>query len=363
MSILIFLLVLFALILVHEWGHFIVAKKMGMRVDEFGIGFPPKLFGIQKGETEYSINALPIGGFVRIYGEDEVDVEESADADRAFARKGKWAQTAVLIAGVFMNVVFAWLLFAIAFSVGTQQLVSESEASDSAKLLITEVVPDSPAADAGLTRNALVTEMSTNGESVGELTPSSIVSFIEAHQDDELSVTYSIAGQEKTTTLEAKEGVIPEEPEREVIGVGFGLIDVVSKPIHLAIYEGLVSTLTGLRDITVGISALLADAVMFEADLSNVAGPVGIVDLVGEASALGVTTLLMFTAFISLNLAVINLLPFPALDGGRLLFVIIEAIKGSPIKPQLAHALNAAGFVLLILLMIAITYNDIMRLM
>ena len=128
------------------------------------------------------------------------------------------------------------------------------------------------------------------------------------------------------------------------MGVSLSLIETVQRPLHEAVFDGLMLTLTGLRDITIGITALIIDAFSLNADLSSVAGPVGIVGLVGEASALGFSTLLMFTAFISLNLAVINLLPFPALDGGRLLFVGIEALKGSPIPLRVAGTLNGIGF-------------------
>ena len=148
MSIILFLLVLFVLILVHEWGHFIVAKKTGMRVDEFGIGFPPKLFGIKKGETEYTFNALPIGGFVRIYGENLEEIpDDEPDKSRAFGSRPRWAQALVLIAGVAMNVIFAWFLFLITFLIGMPASVSESEASSEAVLYVSGTMPNSPLAE------------------------------------------------------------------------------------------------------------------------------------------------------------------------------------------------------------------------
>ena len=172
MSILIFFLVLFVLILVHEWGHFIVAKKTGMRVDEFGIGFPPKLFGVKKGETEYTFNALPIGGFVRIFGEngeepfspvegEALDRRSEAQAEageggvqrqqtikrdsRSFNYRPKWAQALVLIAGVVMNVLFAWLLFSVTYMIGVPTAVDEATAGPGAELVIVQTLPDSPA--------------------------------------------------------------------------------------------------------------------------------------------------------------------------------------------------------------------------
>ena len=150
MSVILFLLVLFVLVLVHEWGHFIVAKKTGMRVDEFGIGFPPKLFSVKKGETEYTFNALPIGGFVRIWGENFADAaeekESGIDVSRSFAARPKWAQALVLIAGVTMNILFAWFLFSLTYMIGLPTVVDEADATSAAELSIMDVLPDSPAA-------------------------------------------------------------------------------------------------------------------------------------------------------------------------------------------------------------------------
>ena len=163
-----------------------------------------------------------------------------------------------------------------------------------------------------------------------------------------------------TAEVIPRSGVIKGE-EKPAIGIAMGVIGTLKLPIHLALYEGGVRTVTLLYHITIGISTFLVQAVMLNADFSSIAGPVGIVGLVGDASQLGIIALLNFTAFISLNLAVINLIPFPALDGGRLLFLGIEAIKGSPIKPVVANTLNFVGFALLILLMLIVTYNDIIR--
>lgn len=365
MSILIFLAVLFLLVLVHEWGHFIVAKLTGMRVDEFGIGFPPKLFGIKKGETEYTFNAVPIGGFVKILGEDgDVDGVPLTEADRArtFSAKSKWAQSAVLLAGVTMNVLFAWFLFTAAFAIGVESAVSEEHASEDARLMVTNVLPDGPAAEGGLPANAIIHGVSAGGETLDTLTPSAFSAFMGTHASEVVTVAYEVGGELRVTEVTPQTGVIEGEPDRAAVGIALALIETVSKPLHVALMDGFMLTLTSLRDITLGIGALLADAVRFQADFSQVAGPVGIVGLVGEASAFGITSLIMFTAFISLNLAVINVLPFPALDGGRLLFVIVEAIKGSPIPTRYAHSLNIIGFALLMLLMVLVTWNDIARL-
>src|SRR3989344_2431069 len=163
MSILIFLLVLFVLVLVHEWGHFIVAKKTGMRVDEFGIGFPPKLFSVRKGETEYSFNLFPIGGFVRIFGENSEapqTPEDTKDVSRSFSSRPKWAQALVLLAGVTMNIFFAWFLFSLTFIVGVPTAVDEATASPEAELYVASTVPTSPA-DGVLPVGSVILSVST----------------------------------------------------------------------------------------------------------------------------------------------------------------------------------------------------------
>lgn len=361
MSILIFVAVLFVLILVHEWGHFITAKKTGMRVDEFGIGFPPRLFGIKKGETEYTFNLFPIGGFVKIFGEDSIGVDGKSDSARSFTSKPKWAQALVLVAGVTMNIILAWVLFVIALTVGTQTMVDESTASEKATLVVTEVLSESPAGEAGIPRGARITELQSGNDVLETPVPSTFRSFVTAHEGQEVAVTYLLKKEEHTATIVPERGLSGTDGQ-VAVGVKIGLVEIVSKPLGSAFVDSTVMVGTGLYDITIGLGKLLADAVMFRADLKNVAGPIGIVGLVGEASSFGITSLLMFSAFISLNLAVINLFPFPALDGGRLLFVFIEAVKGSPIKASWVNTLNTIGFVMLILLMLAVTYSDVTKL-
>ncbi len=362
MSILLFFLVIFVLILVHEFGHFWMAKKTGMRVDEFGIGFPPKVTSVKKGETEYSFNLLPIGGFVRIFGEDSKEAQASGDYERSFVAKSPFQQAVVLIAGVTMNMVFAWFLFVLVFALGVPTVVSEDDASADARLVVAEVLAESPAAEAGIPRGAVITELSAEGEALPALTVSSFQEFTENRLDTPLQISYTYGGESATTEITPASGLITEAPERAAIGVALAMIDVVAEPLHIAIWEGTKETAETLVAVTVGISSLLYDTFLLQADLSSVAGPVGIVGLVEEASQFGLTSLLLFTALISINLAVINMLPFPALDGGRLLFVAIEVVKGSPIKPVWVARLNTFGFVLLIVLMVAVTWSDIAKL-
>lgn len=360
MSILIFLAVLFILVLVHELGHFAVAKWTGMRVDEFGIGFPPKLFGIRKGETEYTFNLFPVGGFVKIYAED--GAPEGTLTEGAFVSKSKWAQAAVLVAGVAMNVLLAWVLVAFAFGIGVRSAVSEAEATESAQLFVAQVLEGSPAHEAGLPMGAVIESMQAGEDMLTELTPSAFSAFIQEHADETHTIAYTDGEETRTVTVTPETNVIEGSPEQAVLGVALSQVDTVKRSFTESIVEAGKYVANGLRDIFLGLAGLVAGAITGSADLSQVAGPIGIVGLVGEASAYGLTTLLMFTAFISLNLAVINILPFPALDGGRLLMVGIEAVKGSPIDARSAALVNTIGFFILILLMVVVTWNDIARL-
>ncbi len=364
MSVVIFFIVLFALILVHEWGHFIVAKKTGMRVDEFGIGFPPKLFGIKKGETEYTFNLLPIGGFVRIFGENAQDAadskQEGKDISSSFTSKSKWAQAAVLLAGVTMNIIFAWLLIVVVFLMGVPTSVEEGMQSENARLVVTDVVADSPAAQAGILPGA---EIRAYGDAQQDaLIPSAFRNYT-ASSEGQVTLAYAIGEEEKSVTIEPQTGILQDQPDQKVIGIHTALVETVYLPFHEALLEATITTWQTLSAIVVGIGGLFRDIVMLDADLSQVAGPVGIVGLVGDAAEFGLASLLMFTAIISLNLAVINLLPFPALDGGRLLFVGIEAITRKDIDPVWVSRLNVAGFILLMALMLAVTYSDISKLL
>ena len=364
MSIFLFLLVLFVLVLVHEWGHFIVAKKTGMRVDEFGIGFPPKLFGIKKGETEYTFNAFPIGGFVRIFGEnseeDQSD-EDKKDSSRAFSARPKWAQILVLLAGITMNILFAWFLFSVTLMIGVPTAVDEATASAKAELFVAGILPKAPA-DGVLPVGATIISAAAAGDVLSTPTPSTFSEFVNAHAQDDISVSYRFGNDEKTVSLKPVAGLVSENPDKYVVGTSLALVETQQQPFFSAIGHGFTRTVDGFISIAVGLFDLIKDAFIGEADFKNIAGPIGIVGMVGDAAAFGVVALLTFTAVISLNLAVINLLPFPALDGGRIVFVLVEVITRRKVPPVWTGWINLLGFVLLMLLMVAVTFNDITRL-
>lgn len=364
MSILLFVAVLAVLIVVHELGHFLAAKMSGVRVDEFGIGFPPRAasFKPEKSETRYSLNWLPLGGFVKIFGEEVTDEAQSgADSHRSFINKPKLTQVWILAAGVIGNLIAAWIFLSIGFMIG---IVAPADLYDSAYVTdvhvgVTAVLPDSPADVAGIMAGDRLRAVRREASEQLIQTADDLSIFL-GESTEPVTLVYGRGGSTEEAVVTPKLGIIEEGA---AIGVGIDTIGIVTLPPHLAVWEGLDATVRLTGAIAVGLTQFFSDAFTGSADLSQVTGPVGLVGLVGDAGALGFTYLLSFTALISINLALINLIPFPALDGGRILFVIIEAIKGSPINARVANTLNTIGFALLILLMIVVTYNDIVTIM
>jgi len=361
-SIIIFIIVLAILVFVHELGHFIAAKKSGIKVSEFGIGFPPRLWSKQKGETLYSINAIPFGGYVKIFGEnpDEESVSGPEKA-RSFVNKPRHIQALVLVAGVFFNILFAWLLISLGYMVGlpTPESHGGQGIVDNAQLVITTVSPSSPAFEAGIKVGDVVREAVSEGKyALDEFSPQALSNFIEAHGKDGITLGINRGAEVLSVDVLGREGVVPG---RVAIGVSMDMIGTLRLPVHLAIYEGARDTVRLTYATIVSLGIFIGQAFIGQGDLSQVTGPVGIVSLVGDVTTLGFVYLLSFTAIISINLAVINLMPFPALDGGRLLFVAIEAIRRKSISPKIANALNGVGFALLILLMIVVTVHDVFR--
>ncbi len=362
MSIIIFIVILLVLVVSHEFGHFIVAKKSGIRVDEFSFGFPPKIFGKKIGETTYNLNALPLGGYVKIFGEngDDPSVSEE-DKKRSFTSKPRYIQAAVLFAGVVMNFLVAWFLLTVGFMSGLPSVVSMApkgvEVSNQ-HLTITSIVKGSPAELSGLKIGDKLIKLSTPKDFTETPSPESVQYFVKKHVNEAIKVDLLRGPESKeleVTPKNNKEGNV-------AIGIAMDTIGTLQLPVHKAVWEGLKLSSELTVSTAKGFYKLIKGAVTGKGDMSSVTGPIGIVGVVGDAAKFGFIYLLSFTALISINLAVINLLPFPALDGGRLLFLLIEKIKGSRIKPEIANVVNMVGFGILMLLMVVITYHDIIKL-
>jgi len=371
MNILIFIIILLVLVLVHEFGHFFSAKKFGIRVDEFGFGFPPKIYGKKFGETEYSLNLLPIGGFVKIFGENpdenlpagEAGNTNGPDAERSFVNKAKWKQAIVLFAGVFMNFLLAWVLFSIGFMSGLPTSVNNDTdyVVSNVNLTVVSVLENSPAFTAGLKSGDKIISAESSFDVMGDINPDTFKSFIVLHPDQEITLGY-LRGKDSqihTTKFIPVKNSTNGEP---MIGISMDMIGMAKLPFFSAFKEGLALTWFVVKGTVVGLYTLIMDSLQGKGSLASVTGPVGIVGMVGDAYQFGFVYLLSFTALISVNLAIINLLPFPALDGGRLLFLLIEKIKGSRLNPKFANTANLIGFGILILFMLIITYRDIVKL-
>lgn len=365
MTVLIFILVLAVLIFVHELGHFSVAKKFGIKVDEFGMGIPPRIWGKKIGETLYSINLIPFGGFVKIFGEDpHIEEIKSEDKSRSFFYKPKWIQASVLSAGVIFNIIFAWLLLSFGFILGftaPANYISYAEIQNP-QVVILQTLDGSPAKESGLKTGDVLLFVGTGKLSLqGEnLTPENISDLIsKSGPSENIEVLYKRG--EETPRSAIIEPVLNPQGKR-MIGISMDIVGKIKLPFYLAFYEGARATVLLTSQTVVGLGIFLWNIVSFHSDFSQVSGPVGVASMVGEASHLGFVFLLSFVALISINLAVINLVPFPALDGGRLLFVLIEAIIRRPLPSSAIRWTNAIGFILLILLMFTVTIKDVIKL-
>jgi regulator of sigma E protease len=358
MNIIIFIIILLVLVVSHEFGHFIVAKKSGIRVDEFAFGMGPKLFSYKRGETTYKINLFPIGGYVKIFGEDpNEDSIAGPDKARSFVNKPKYIQAAVMFAGVAMNFLVAWILLSFGFMSGLPSSVDSAPVGSTvrnAEVAVVSVMKDSPAELAGLKVGDRITHLSVGTDNTDVPSLESLKYFMKKHSTDDIVMDFHRGPERKQTHITPKDGVI---------GISMDLIGTLKLPVHKALLEGLKLTTSLTKATAVGFYTLIHNALVGKGDINSISGPVGIVGVVGDAAKFGFIYLLSFTALISVNLAVINLIPFPALDGGRLLFLLIEKIKGSRIKPEIGNMLNMVGFGILMLLMIVITYHDIVKLL
>lgn len=350
-----FIVLLSVLIFVHEFGHFIAARRSGMAVEEFGFGFPPKLWGIKKGKTLYTINWIPLGGFVRIKGESG----ENADQPDSFATQSLPKRVLVVSAGVIMNVVFAWFLLSVGYTVGLPQIIEGEDGYRQvadAQVHVYDVLPESPAEVAGLEPGDTIISM--DGRAFGTI--SEVVSYTSLHQGESIELGYErVSGEQGTLSVTPE---VIEEIERPGIGASLYETGLVSYPWYVAPVEGAKSTFTFLFEIIKALGGFFRDLIVTQKVSSDLSGPVGIAVLTGEVASLGFRYLLQFAALLSLNLAVVNFLPFPALDGGRMVFLIAEAVRrGKAVSRKVEGVTHSLGFAFLMLVVVAVTYRDLVR--
>lgn len=375
---LIFILVLSVLVFAHELGHFWTARKLGVKAEEFGFGFPPRAFGFYRdikgkwrhfggsrsledlpaeqapADTVYSLNWLPIGGFVRIKGENG---EGKQDHD-SFAAKSLWRRALILSAGVMMNIILAAMLLSLGYMIGLPQSIDDVRPSahiTKAEVVVMETLADSPAQKAGLQAGDVI--VSVNGEAVNS--SEGLQALVGANNGQATNFVVKSQAEEKNLQITPE---IISSTGKPGIGVSIYASGTVRYPFFIAIWEGIRATGLMFWAIIVAFAVLIRDLFLGAGVGGQVAGPVGIATLTGQVAGLGFAYLLQFMALLSLNLALINILPFPALDGGRLLFLLIEKFKGRPVRQSVEALIHTIGFWLLILLIIVVTYKDIVRL-
>ncbi|MFH0819207.1 MAG: RIP metalloprotease RseP [Patescibacteria group bacterium] len=356
-TIIIFVVILGILVFVHELGHFGIAKLFKVGVEEFGFGYPPKILGIQKGKTMYSLNWIPVGGFVRIKGvvgaEEGSSNENYENDDDSFMNKSVGVRFSILIAGVIMNFLLAAVLFSIGFMIGLPAAIDnapENAIINNPGIAISSVLDASPAQIADLQPNDKI--VGVDGEKIV-----SINDFKNAVKEKQ-TISIDIERESEVITKDINIEVISATNEP---GIGVALVEtgMVSYPWYQAIYQGFAYTvkLTGL--IFQALYQLLVSLVSDVKSETAFSGPIGIAVMTSEMAKMGFIYLLQFTALLSINLAIFNLLPIPALDGGRLFFLIIEKIKGSPVNQKIEMIIHNLGFYLLLLLIVIVTFKDV----
>ncbi len=354
-SILIIFFTLVALAIIHEFGHFIIAKKFGVPVEEFGIGYPPRILGKKMGQTLYSLNLLPFGAFVKIYGE-----KEGLEDSNSFQRKPIEQRALITLGGVLSFWIVGIILLSIIFTLGAPIAISDTVEAEDARIQVVSVASGSPAEAAGIKMGDTIKEFSTLN---------SQFSITKIKQIQELTEEYS--GEKINLTIERgresfKVDIIPrvEAPEGEG-AMGVALVRTITKayPFYLAPLKGIKACIDLTSQIVHSLSRIFGNLFQGKGLPPGVelVGPVGVGSLMNEAIQTGPIYYLQFVAIIAIHLAVFNLLPIPALDGGKLLFLGIEKIKGSPINIKTEEKVNGLFFILLIIMIFFVSIKDIIK--
>ncbi len=373
-SIIFFILVLAVLVISHEFGHFIAAKKTGMKVHEFGFGFPPRVFGLQfkktgdkkwrlvKGNRElnesdeeygtvYSLNWLPLGGFVKIKGENGEDKSDP----QSFASKKPWQKAIVLSAGVIMNVILAMVLLISGYMVGLPQTIdsiSDVSKIKDRRIEILQTLPGKPAELAGIKSGDVILQVGTlQNPRLKELQD-----FVDLHKNETLLVKVQ---RDKETFEKQIKPAVYSDTGRGGLGVAIAEIGTVQHPFFSAIWEGVKATGWYLKEILVAFYLLIKGMFAGHGVGEAVSGPVGVAVMTGRVARMGIIYLIQFMAMLSLNLAVFNILPIPALDGGRLLFIAISKIRRKDVSEKIESVFHMVGFALLMLLVVVVTVRDV----
>ena len=338
------------LILVHELGHFYSARMLGVKVEEFGFGFPPRIFSKVKNGIRYSINALPFGGFVKIFGENG----EGKGSPTSFTSRLAWQRQLILAAGVLMNLILAWVLFSIVAGIGVPQ-VSDTPNSN-IPVSIIGVTPHSPAEQKDLRFGDQILEMRSGDLSLRVEREKDVSDFVDGYRGEEITVVVRRGGNIKEIAVTPRTRVpVGEGP----LGISLGRLTTERVAWYQTPIAGGKMLVQTFVAIIGGLWFILTQLIRHGGSNVSVSGPVGIYFFGRDVQALGLSYVLQFIGMLSVNLAVLNALPIPALDGGRMFFILIEKIRGSRMNPVTEARAHTIGFALLILLMAVVTYKDI----
>lgn len=365
MAVIVALITLSVLVVAHELGHFLSARMAGMRVEEFGFGLPPRIWGRKRGETLYSLNALPFGGFVKIQGESGPPSPEASAAEavpgRSFYEKPVGVRFLVLAAGVAMNFILGIVLFTILYTVGLPVVVTERNRSELGDLHveIVAVVKDSPSGKAGLAVGDRLEELAFGSKVLKPDSVSAIQNFVARYAGKEITVKVARNGGHESVVMTPR---LNPPAGQGPLGLALAEVGVARYPWYRAPVEAFRTAADVAWKVVAGLGRLVKDLVATRKVSEGVAGPIGIVGVAGEAAKMGWVRLALFAALLTINLAVLNFLPLPALDGGRALFIAVEKLRGRPLPRRLETATHAAGMAILLILIILISIQDIRRL-
>lgn len=356
LNIVIIILTLVILMIIHELGHFILAKRFGIPVEEFGVGYPPRLWGKRIGGTVYSVNLLPFGAFVKILGEDT-----ESDNPNSFSKQAIWKRALVLVGGVASFWIIAAIMLSFLVGIwGVPKQVTDDETATGAQVLISMVQTGSPAEAAGILPYDAIEAMSSDGQSQNIEKAQQVLNFVQAHKGKMVTLTIKRNGQTETIEL------IPRQEYKEdegSMGVGLARATIVKFPWYEAPYQGLM--LTGHQTKVMVTELYKAIAKAFRAEKVTgikFMGPIGLGSVMSQALGQGINVYLSYVVMIAIWLALFNILPIPALDGGQLLFLGLEGLRRKPVSPKVQQRVTGAFFMLLILLMVVVTAKDIIGL-
>lgn len=377
MTIIIFIAILALLILIHEFGHFIAAKKNGVRVEEFGFGLPPRIFGIKKGETIYSINLIPLGGFVRLYGEEYHEIKDKTASKVAFINKKPWQKAIIVAAGVIMNLVlgvtiFYGLLSANNFQSDPIPVITEVNfkfGTQEKKVIIARVSKDSPAERSNIKSEDVVNRYKIDGKDWTNINSASeFINIVKNSKDADVSfdLLNNKNGERKTVQVKP---VFDKKLNRYIIGVNLADVVILKyETLTDKLFSGFIHSYN-LMDYNLKVVSSLFSQAVKEKNVETVSqvfsGPIGIFavieDTIKSSGKKIFNNLANIIGLLSLSLALMNILPFPALDGGRMVFVIYEWITNKKPNKEIEKYVNLIGFVILITFGIVISINDVVK--